>query len=100
MVLSAADLPVQVIRQQIASAIDIVIHLSRFRDRSRKVTEICEVTGVEAGQVKLNPLFLFEEEGESEGQVLGGLKRTGNPLARTDKMTMAGKGVIHGGMAG
>lgn len=91
MVLSAADLPVQVIRQQIASAIDIVIHLSRFRDRSRKVTEICEITGVEAGEVKLNPLFLFEEQGESEGQVLGGLKRTGNPLARTDKLTLAGK---------
>lgn len=99
MVLSAADLPVQVIRQQIASAIDIVIHLSRFRDRSRKVTEICEITGVEAGEVQLNPLFLFEEQGESDGQVLGGLKRTGNRLERTDKLAMAGKSMC-GGMAG
>lgn len=98
MVLSAAELPVQVIRQQIMSAIDIVIHLSRFRDRSRKVTEICEVAGMEAGEVLLNPLFLFEEEEELNGQVVGGLKRTANPLLRTDKLTMAGKG-ISGGMA-
>lgn len=98
MVLSAAELPVQVIRQQIASAIDIVIHLSRFRDRSRKVTEICEVIGVEAGEVLLNPIFLFEEEGESDGRVLGGLKRTANPLVRMDKLVMAGKS-MSGGMA-
>ncbi|WP_036719938.1 CpaF family protein [Paenibacillus harenae] len=91
MVLSAAELPVQVIRQQIASAIDIVIHLSRFRDRSRKVMEICEVIGMEAGEVLLNPLFVFEEEGERDGKVLGGLKRTDNPLTHTDKLAMAGK---------
>jgi pilus assembly protein CpaF len=45
MVLSAAELPVAVVRQQIGSAIDIFVHLSRLRDRSRRVTEICEVTG-------------------------------------------------------
>lgn len=98
MVLSAAELPVQVIRQQIASAIDIVIHLSRFRDRSRKVTEICEVVGMEAGEVRLNPLFLFEEEGERNGHIVGGLKRTASPLMRMDKLKMAGKS-INGGMA-
>ncbi len=98
MVLSAAELPVQVIRQQIASAIDIVIHLSRFRDRSRKVTEICEVVGMEAGEVQLNPLFLFEEEGERNGHILGGLKRTANPLVQIDKLKMAGN-TLNGGMA-
>lgn len=98
MVLSAAELPVQVIRQQIASAVDLVIHLSRFRDRSRKVTEICEVVGMEAGEVQLNPLFLFEEEGEQNGHIVGGLKRTANPLVRMDKLKMAGKS-INGGMA-
>jgi len=91
MVLSAAELPMLVIRQQIASAIDIVIHLSRFRDRTRKVTEICEVIGVEAGEILLNPLFIFEEEGERDGRVLGGLKRTANPVIRMDKLTLAGK---------
>ena len=91
MALSAAELPVQVIRQQIATAIDIVIHLSRFRDRSRRVTEIVEVVGMEAGEVLLNPLFLFEEEGERGGRVIGKLKRTANPLAQIDKLAMAGK---------
>jgi pilus assembly protein CpaF len=98
MALSAAELPVQVIRQQIASAIDIVIHISRFRDRTRRVTEICEVVGVEAGEVLLNPLFLFEEEGERNGQVAGKLKRTANPFVQMDKLMMAGKS-INGGMA-
>ncbi|MGO4695146.1 CpaF family protein [Paenibacillus sp. 2TAB26] len=96
MVLSAAELPVIVIRQQIASAIDIVIHLSRFRDRTRKVTEICEVIGVEDGEILLNPLFIFEEEGERNGRVLGGLKRTANPVMRMDKLTLAGKRTVEG----
>lgn len=91
MALSAAELPVQVIRQQIASAIDIVIHLSRYRDRTRKISEIAEVAGVEGGEVQLNPLFQFEEEGEREGRVTGKLRRTGNPLRRADKLRMAGK---------
>ncbi|CAM4313646.1 CpaF family protein [Paenibacillus alkaliterrae] len=99
MVLSAAELPVQVIRQQIASAIDIVIHLSRFRDRSRKVMEICEVVGVEAGEIRLNPLFLFEEERGADGQVPGSLKRTANSLVHTEKLVMAGKG-MEGGIRG
>ncbi|MDQ8736003.1 CpaF family protein [Paenibacillus sp. LHD-38] len=90
MTLSAAELPVLVIRQQIASAIDLIIHLSRFRDRSRRVTEICEIVGMADGEVMLNPLFLFEEEGELDGKVVGGLKRTGNPLVRLDKLIMAG----------
>ncbi|OMF38764.1 hypothetical protein BK133_00745 [Paenibacillus sp. FSL H8-0548] len=98
MALSAAELPVLVIRQQIASAIDIVIHLSRFRDRSRRVTEICEVIGMQAGEVLLQPLFLFEEEEECGAQVVGGLKRTANQLVRLDKLIMAGKS-INGGVA-
>jgi pilus assembly protein CpaF len=98
MALSAAELPVQVIRQQIASAIDIVIHISRFRDRTRRVTEICEVAGMEAGEVLLNPLFLFEEEGEQNGLVVGALKRTANLLVQNDKLEMSGNS-INGGMA-
>ncbi|NIK76304.1 pilus assembly protein CpaF [Paenibacillus castaneae] len=96
MVLSAADLPVQVIRQQIASAIDIIIHLSRFRDRSRKVTDISEIKGMEGGEVLLNPLFVFEEEGEADGNIIGGLRATGNSLTRTDKLVMAGKAAWSG----
>lgn len=92
MVLSGASLPIEVVRKQISSAIDILVHLSRIRDRTRKVTEIHEVIGVEAGEIKLNPLFLFEELGESpERSVIGKLVYTGNALHRTHKLQMAGK---------
>lgn len=91
MVLSAADLPIPVIRQQIASALDIVIHLSRFRDGTRKITEISEVHGIEAGEVQLQPLFKYEEEGELNKQVRGKLMRTSHRLRRTDKLLAAGK---------
>lgn len=90
MVLSGADLPIAVIRQQIGSAIDIVVHLSRLRDRTRRVTEICEITGVQSGEVSLQTLYRFEEEGEREGRVIGGLKRTSHQLQRTWKLQMAG----------
>ncbi|MNC37261.1 putative conjugal transfer protein [compost metagenome] len=92
MVLSGADLPISVVRQQIASAVDIFVHLSRLRDRSRRVTEICEVVGVREGEVVLNPLFIFQEEGEQDGKIIGRLKRTGNGLIYTDKLKMAGLG--------
>jgi pilus assembly protein CpaF len=91
MVLSGALLPVEVVRKQIGSAIDIMVHLSRIRDRTRKVTEIHEVLGVKEGEVALNPLYLFEETGEtSEGKVIGGLVYTGNPIAHQLKLRMAG----------
>lgn len=95
MVLSAAELPLSVIRGQIASAIDIMIHLSRYRDRSRRVSEISEVIGVEQGEVKLNPLFRFREDGESNGRMIGFLERVGE-LSRTDKLRMAGKEIANG----
>lgn len=90
MVLSAAEMPIPVIRSQIASAIDIVIHLSRLRDRSRKVTEISEVAGCEQGEITLRPLYRFVEEGERDGKVVGGLRPTGLGLLNLDKWRMAG----------
>ncbi|CAM3523260.1 CpaF family protein [Marinicrinis lubricantis] len=91
MVLSAAPLPVEVIRQQIASAIDIFIHLSRLRDRSRKVIEISEVKGMENGQIVLNPLYQFVEEPmQHQEKVYGSLKPTGNELIHTWKLAGAG----------
>ncbi|OZQ65694.1 pilus assembly protein [Paenibacillus sp. VTT E-133280] len=90
MVLSAADLPVTVVRQQISSAIDIFVHLSRLRDRSRRVMEISEVAGLKDGEVVLNPLYEFQESGEREGRVQGGLVSSGNLLMHTAKLRMAG----------
>ncbi|MDD9267841.1 CpaF family protein [Paenibacillus sp. GCM10023248] len=92
MVLSSAPLPVEVIRKQIASALDIMVHLSRIRDSSRKVTEIHEVVGMKNGDVQLQPIFLFEEEGETpDRQVTGTLTYTGHALTNTHKIRMAGK---------
>ncbi|CAH1196541.1 hypothetical protein PAECIP111891_00891 [Paenibacillus allorhizoplanae] len=92
MVLSAAPLPIEVIRKQIASALDVIVHISRMRDRSRKVTEIQQVVGMKDGDVQLQPLFLFEESGESpEGKLLGTLRYTGQTLANMYKLQMAGK---------
>jgi pilus assembly protein CpaF len=92
MVLSGANLPVEVIRKQIASALDIMIHISRIRDRTRKVTEIHEVLGVVNGEVQLHPLFLFEESGETtDRKVIGKLTYTGNKLQNMHKIRMAGK---------
>ncbi|MCL7748009.1 CpaF family protein [Halalkalibacter alkaliphilus] len=91
MVLSGADLPVEVIRKQISSAIDIMVHLSRIRDHSRKVVAISEVLGVENGEVVLNPLYEFVEEGEEpNGKVIGSLRPTGNTLQNHMKLKMAG----------
>ncbi len=91
MVLNGANLPVEVIRKQIGSAIDIFIHLTRLRDNSRKVVAISEILGVENGEVVLNPLYEFIEEGEKEnGEVIGSLKRTGNQLVDQSKVHLAG----------
>ncbi|MFF2017603.1 CpaF family protein [Paenibacillus sp. NPDC058177] len=90
MVLSAAELPVTVVRQQISSAIDIFVHLSRLRDRSRRVMEICEVDGLKNGEVQLNRLYEFREVGERDGRVQGGLTACGNALLHTGKLRMSG----------
>lgn len=90
MVLSGAELPLAVVRGQIASAIDIFVHLSRLRDRSRRVTEISEVAGIQGGEVILNHLFVFKEEAEIEGKIVGRLTETGNRLLHDDKLRMAG----------
>lgn len=90
MVLTAAQLPLEAIRQQIASAIDIVIQLSRIRDKSRRILEISEVTGYKKGEIILNPLYVFEEEGTCGDEIVGELKRTGNGLVKKMKLKMAG----------
>ncbi|MDD4295484.1 MAG: CpaF family protein [Ruminiclostridium sp.] len=87
MVLMAAPLPLDAIRKQIASSLDILIFLSRFRDGSRKVTEITEVLGFEKGEITLNPLFTYNEDEKSEeGTIVGSLKSTGNKLINTIKI--------------
>ena len=96
MVLQGANgLPLEAIRQQIASAVDIIIHLSRLRDKSRKTMEICEVVeyvpGPGGGEIKLNPLYKFvEDEKTTLHKVSGRLVRTENKMIGVQKLRNAG----------
>lgn len=92
MVLQGADgLPLEAIKQQIASAVDIIIHLSRLRDKSRKTMAITEVVGIKNGEIELNPLYEFkEDEASTMDKVSGRLVRTGNPLKNDYKLKLSG----------
>lgn len=90
MVLMGMDIPLMAIRQQIVSGVDVIVHLGRLRDRTRRVLEITEVAGCENGEIKLNPLFLFEEAGEdSRGNIVGRLQKKGK-LLYENKLKTAG----------
>ena len=91
-----AGLPLPAIRQQISSALDIIIHLSRLRDNSRRTLEITEVLGCKNGEIQLNPLFVFKEtQGSTLEKVQGRLVRTGNPLYNDYKLRLSG---MHSGL--
>ena len=90
MILMGIEIPLAAIRQQIASGIDIIIHLGRLRDKTRKVLEIVEVLGYEENEIRLAPLYRFEEEGETdEGRILGVLRKKGE-LSYVEKLQSAG----------
>ena len=89
MVLMGMDIPLESVRRQIASAIDIMVHLGRLRDKSRKVLEISEITGMDNGEIQIRPLYIFEEEKEVEGKILGKLVSK-QSLFAVDKLKAAG----------
>lgn len=90
MILMGMEIPLEAIRQQIASGIDIIVHLGRLRDKTRKVLEIVEVCGYEKGEIIVSPLYRFEEEGETDGgKILGTLRKKGE-LAYVEKLQTAG----------
>mgnify|MGYP003364130310 FL=1 len=90
MVLMAADLPLAAVRNQIASALELMVHLGRMRDKSRKVLEIAEVIGCENGEVRLEPLFTFREKQARDGQwVEGALEKVGE-LRNREKLRAGG----------
>ena len=85
------NMPLLSARKQIASAIDIIIHLGRLRDKSRRVLEIIEVLDVEGEEIAVNSLYRFEESGVMEdGRIRGCLVSTGNRLVQTEKLQKAG----------
>lgn len=91
MVLMGMNMPIDAIRTQIASAIDIIVHLARQRDKSRKVVQIAEVGDYKNGEIELTPLFRFVEKGEGkDGRILGELVRQNTDIKRTEKLKSAG----------
>lgn len=91
LVLMGMDIPLLAVRNQIASAIDIVVQLGRLRDKSRKVLEIAEVTGVKNGEITVQPIYKFVETGtDSQGRIKGELRTTGSSLFNTGKLVYAG----------
>lgn len=80
MILMAVELPIGAIRQQISGGVDIIIHLGRLRDKSRRVLEITEIEGYRDGIIRLHPLYNFVEEGEEGGRIRGTLRKVGEIL--------------------
>ena len=89
MVLMGMELPLQAIRRQIVSGVDLIVYLGRLRDKSRRLLEITEVTGMEGEQVELNPLFLFRVTGERNGKICGIQERVGE-MKQIEKFQRAG----------
>lgn len=90
MILMGMEIPLSAVRRQIASGIDIIVHLGRLRDKSRKVLEIAEVTGFEEGEIRTSVLYKFEEKGtDSSDKIIGALERKGN-LRFVEKLCNAG----------
>lgn len=89
MILMGMDLPVSAIRGQLASGIDLIVHLGRLRDRSRKLLEVAEVLGIEDGQIRLSTIYRFTETGEENGKIIGVWEKEGEILHRF-KFDMAG----------
>jgi len=90
MVLTGSAMPLEAIRQQIASAIEVMVHLGRLRDKSRKVLEVVEIVTYKDGCVVLNPLYRFQEdEASSDEKVCGQLVKSGNRLQNREKLLLS-----------
>jgi len=75
--MAGVDLPVRAIREQIASAVDLIVHQARLKDGTRKITNITEVQGMEGDVIVMQDVFVFEQTGVVEGKIQGRLKPTG-----------------------
>ncbi|WDV46937.1 CpaF family protein [Clostridiaceae bacterium M8S5] len=98
MILSSSEIPLGAVRSQIASALDIIIHLGRLRDKSRKVLEINEILGVKDGEINTNTLYKFIKTGEEDKKILGQLSRTENVFINTEKLELAGINLLEDGI--
>ncbi len=90
MVLMGMDLPLAAVRRQIASGVDVIVHLGRLRDKSRKVIEITEIIEFREGEIVTKPIYRFEESGEEQGTIVGRLEKV-DRLTHTEKLLAAGE---------
>ncbi len=89
--MAGVDLPVRAIREQISSALDVIVHMARLKDGSRKVTHITEVQGMEGDVIVLQDLFLFEQTGvDGNGKILGRFRATGIRPKFIDRLEVCG----------
>jgi pilus assembly protein CpaF len=88
--MAGMELPVRAIREQVSSAIDLVVHQERMRDGSRKVVNITEVSGMEGDVITMTDVFLFEQSGYEDGKVIGRLRPTGLRPKFIDKIEASG----------
>jgi pilus assembly protein CpaF len=88
--MAGMELPARAIREQIQSAVDLIVHEERMRDGTRKIVNITEVTGMEGDVITLTDIFIFEQTGFEEGKVVGRLRPTGLRPKFMDKLEAAG----------
>jgi len=88
--MAGMDLPVRAIREQVASAIDVIIHQERMRDGSRKIVKITEVQGMEGDMITMSDIFEFEQTGIEGGKIVGRIRPTGIRPKFTDRIEAAG----------
>jgi pilus assembly protein CpaF len=88
--MAGMDLPVRAIREQIASALELVVHLERMRDGTRKVTHVAEIQGMEGDVITMTDIFVFEQTGLEDGRVIGRLRPTGLRPKFMDKIEASG----------
>jgi pilus assembly protein CpaF len=88
--MAGLDLPSRAIREQVSSALDAVVHLDRMRDGSRRVVNITEVSGMEGDVITMTDIFIFEQRGVENGQIVGQLRPTGLRPKFMDKIEASG----------
>ena len=88
--MAGMDLPLRAIREQIASAVDLIVHQARMRDGTRRITSITEVQGMEGDVIVMQDIFIFEQTGVVEGQIQGRLRPTGIRPKFTEKFEVMG----------
>ena len=87
---AGVELPLRAVREQIASAVDLIVHQERLKDGSRKITHITEVQGMEGDVIVLQDIFMFEQTGVSDGHIHGRLRPTGVRPRFSEKFDVMG----------